>query len=914
MKTRAFVLPFILSIAALFLLSCGGAPPQAPFKVVVEDYPNDAGRSAIVKWEHFAGNGVKAYKVMRGTTPDNMKEISQISVEIPAIRDKYIPPDTTDFVDEFNYYLVLEGEKEPFTAHLVRATPQTEDSLRKIGKKVEKIEMEIKSYNEGVKKTVAAYGNFYKLYLDKVKDTELIPVEGYSLTEEAGMPKVVSNGKTPIVSVAVKKSAEEVRLVRSGERMAEATPDMEDFCKKYGEQIRGLVLEDSVRVLVKSINLEYSDEDSLHPDSTYYYKILSVGVNRKKSETEPVSIKPIDDAPTTLPSLYAFLDTVTNALFLNWKTQDEDIQRYVIYISTASDADHTRGRKLLEVAGSWAYRYPAVVKLDGLGTSLEDSIIYIASLDTSGQVAYTELTTIVPTHFDSMPPLPKEIVAGDLENDNGKKLVLRWEPPTVYLGYRVRDPISEAKKLVPKSVDVSSLDYYLVTDGENREIAQFENPNDVPEGAKKIYWLQTPTLREGNKELVVLYDLYANSARKPGYAMLRLDDGEPVVDEDGDGSYIFTDVPIGKHKLTVDFLDENRRAFENPEAHTEMEIDVTADNPEAPIEYPSIYLEVARTSDLDETNLMMFDRVRLLPGMLREYTDPIDTTKEEFKYAVLAWDPSGGISATPIMGPVKRVPNLYHTGKTTVLIATIIFVLAALIMISSAKKGKHLYIRPIAGINHVDEAIGRATEMGRPILYVLGLSTISDIATLAGLTILSRVAKKAAEYQTRLIVPCYNPIVMTIAKETVRSACVDAGRPDMFKESDIFFVTQSQFAYAAAVNGIMLREKTATNFYMGMFFAESLLLPETGSTAGSIQIAGTDAITQLPFFITTCDYTLIGEEFYAASAYLSQNRIQIGTLKAQDVLKAIIAVLIIIGGVCATAGIWEFVNIFHIQI
>jgi len=903
-----------LGALALFFLSCGGGPPRAPFEVIVEDYPNDAGRSAIVKWEHFAGNGVKAYKIMRGTTPDNMREISQISVEIPATRDKYVPPDTTDFVGKFGYYLVLEGEKEPFTAHLVRVTPETEDSLRKIGKRIEKIETEIKGYNEGVKKTIIAYGNFYKLYLDNVKETELIPVEGYSLTEEAGVPRIVPNGRTPITFVAVKKPAEEIRFIHSGERMAELTPDIEGFCKKYGEQVRGVILEDSVRVLVNKVELEYSDEDSLCPDSTYYYKIVSVGINRKESESEPVSIKPIDDAPTPLPSLYALLDTVTNDLFLNWKTQDEDIQKYVIYISTAGDLEHRKGRKLLEVAGSWAYGYPAVVRLEGLGASLEDSIIYVASLDTSGQVAYTELSTIVPTHFDSMPPLPEGLVVDDLENDNGKKLVLRWEPPTVYLGYRVRDPISEAKKLVPKSVDISSLDYYLVTEGESRKIVEFENPNDVPEGAKKIYWLQTPTLREGDKELVVLYDLYANSARKPGYAMLRLDDGEPVVDEDGDGSYIFSGVPIGKHKLTVDFLDENRRVFENPEAHVEMEVNVTADNPEVPIEYPSVYLEVARTSDLEETNIMMFDRVRFLPGMLREYTDPVDTTKEEFKYAVLAWDPSGGISATPIIGPVRRVPNVYHTGKTTVLIATIIFVLAALTMISSAKKGKHLYIRPIAGINHVDEAIGRATEMGRPILYVLGLSTISDIATLAGLTILSRVAKKAAEYQTRLIVPCYNPIVMTIAKETVRSACADAGRPDMFKERDIFFVTQSQFAYAAAVNGIMLREKTATNFYMGMFFAESLLLTETGSAAGSIQIAGTDAITQLPFFITTCDYTLIGEEFYAASAYLSQNRIQIGTLKAQDVLKAIMMVLIIIGGICATAGIWRFVNIFHIQV
>jgi len=65
----------------------------------------------------------------------------------------------------------------------------------------------------------------------------------------------------------------------------------------------------------------------------------------------------------------------------------------------------------------------------------------------------------------------------------------------------------------------------------------------------------------------------------------------------------------------------------------------------------------------------------------------------------------------------------------------------------------------------------------------------------------------------------------------------------------------------------MLREKPAANFFMGMFYAESLILAETGNRTGAIQIAGTDADTQLPFFITACDYTLMGEELYAASAY-----------------------------------------------
>ncbi len=97
---------------------------------------------------------------------------------------------------------------------------------------------------------------------------------------------------------------------------------------------------------------------------------------------------------------------------------------------------------------------------------------------------------------------------------------------------------------------------------------------------------------------------------------------------------------------------------------------------------------------------------------------------------------------------------------------------------------------------------------------------------------------------------------------------------------------------------------------MGMFFAESLLLTETGSKTGAIQIAGTDAVTQLPFFITTCDYTLMGEELYAASAYISKQPMILGTLKAQDYFKFLIIISFILGTFLSTVHLTFFMNWF----
>ena len=248
-----------------------------------------------------------------------------------------------------------------------------------------------------------------------------------------------------------------------------------------------------------------------------------------------------------------------------------------------------------------------------------------------------------------------------------------------------------------------------------------------------------------------------------------------------------------------------------------------------------------------------------------------------------------------VAGPAIPKPQFFHTGRIFAFAMMLLFSGGAILFITKARRGKKVYVRPIAGIDAVDEAIGRATEMGRPILFVPGLGDPSQVATIAAFTILGRVAKKVAEYQTRIIVPNYDPVVMTICQEVVKESYSAAGRPDDFNERDIYFVTQDQFPYTASVNGTMLRERPATNFYMGKFYAESLVLSETGFIAGSIQIAGTDELVQIPFFIAACDYTLMGEELYAASAYLSQEPQQLGTIKAQDWGKVVAIALMIIG-------------------
>jgi hypothetical protein len=245
---------------------------------------------------------------------------------------------------------------------------------------------------------------------------------------------------------------------------------------------------------------------------------------------------------------------------------------------------------------------------------------------------------------------------------------------------------------------------------------------------------------------------------------------------------------------------------------------------------------------------------------------------------------------------------LLNLGRINALVLVGMFCVLVLIFIALARRGGEIYIRKVPGLNAINEAVGRATELGKKVLYVPGIMGLDENQTIASLALLGHVARTTAQYATDLDVPNKDPLTFAAARETVKEAYMEAGRPDLYSEEMVHYVTYDQFAYTASVSGTMVREKPAANFLIGSFYAESLLLAETGQSTGAIQIAGTAEIAQLPFFVCACDYTLIGEELYAASAYLSREPAQLGSIKGQDITKAIVILYIIIATILLGAG------------
>ena len=253
---------------------------------------------------------------------------------------------------------------------------------------------------------------------------------------------------------------------------------------------------------------------------------------------------------------------------------------------------------------------------------------------------------------------------------------------------------------------------------------------------------------------------------------------------------------------------------------------------------------------------------------------------------------------------IETTPGWFDSARLVTAVASVIAVLIVLYATYHRSTRERFRIRRIAGLDAINDAIGRATEMARPVLYTPGWGgDIQRPTTIASMNILQQVAARTAQYDCRLIYPTHDPVIMAVAQEVVQQAYAASGFADRFRAEDITYVTSSQFGYAAAVDGLISRLQPASIFLLGTFEAESLILAETGNSVGAIQVAGTDSTIQLAFFIVACDYTLIGEELFAASGYLSGDRSILASVRAQDMMKLLVVVFLIAATIWTTLSV-----------
>jgi hypothetical protein len=145
---------------------------------------------------------------------------------------------------------------------------------------------------------------------------------------------------------------------------------------------------------------------------------------------------------------------------------------------------------------------------------------------------------------------------------------------------------------------------------------------------------------------------------------------------------------------------------------------------------------------------------------------------------------------------------------------------------------------------------------------------------------------------------------MILAQDTLRAAYDQAGARERFRATSARMLGPTPFAYAAALPGMLATENVSVHILNGSFGVEGALAAEFGRQAHAYVLAGSDDVPAQALMYAVADEPLIGEELFAAGAYLNLGPMHIASLRVQDIARTILIGAILAGTALRTLGLW----------
>lgn len=213
-------------------------------------------------------------------------------------------------------------------------------------------------------------------------------------------------------------------------------------------------------------------------------------------------------------------------------------------------------------------------------------------------------------------------------------------------------------------------------------------------------------------------------------------------------------------------------------------------------------------------------------------------------------------------------------------------------------------LRAIGAYQRLQRAIGLVVEAGNRLHIALGsgnlISPQSGIEFL-GLSVLGWIARTTSLGDRPPVSTAGEGALNILAQNTQRGAMRELG--GYFDPSLGRITGMSPFAYAAGASLLINEEKVGASLMLGTFSSEASLIIEATERAGGESLGGTDDIAGMAVMFTSTQEPLIGEEAFAAGAYLGAGNFHFASLFAQDVLRWVLIVIILIGAILKLSGI-----------
>lgn len=243
------------------------------------------------------------------------------------------------------------------------------------------------------------------------------------------------------------------------------------------------------------------------------------------------------------------------------------------------------------------------------------------------------------------------------------------------------------------------------------------------------------------------------------------------------------------------------------------------------------------------------------------------------------------------------------------LIATVV---VAFLMMQRGRRGYLPKIRRLPAIDAMEEAVGRCAEMGRPIMFNpfwAELTNENAPQTFASFNCLSYVARLAAKLKVRLIVPYGRPEPGPILDEICREAYLVEGASDQYDPNSLIYLPE--FSHVMGTIGIMIRENVGANIMIGNAYYATVLFCETGQLIGAFQIGGSATLPNVPYFITSCEFSLIGDEIFASGAYITKDPVMTSSIQASDWVKLALTVIGLVSILLLNSGYKDILTLLR---
>jgi hypothetical protein len=250
--------------------------------------------------------------------------------------------------------------------------------------------------------------------------------------------------------------------------------------------------------------------------------------------------------------------------------------------------------------------------------------------------------------------------------------------------------------------------------------------------------------------------------------------------------------------------------------------------------------------------------------------------------------------------------NLLLTPGAIGLAFVVIFFFVMIIFTVTGRNRPGLHLRDIPAFSRLGRAIGLAVEAGKRMHITLGWGGVNDLrgaSALVGLTILERIARLASISDRPPVSTSGDATSGILSQDTLSGTYKAIGAGFQYEPTTGRVSGLTPVSYAAGTVPVIHDEQVSATVLAGHFGSEAALITDAAERNGSLTLAGSDSLTAQAVFAASAQEPLIGEELFAAGAYINAGPVHASSLRAQDIFRWVLVAAILIGAFLKLLGI-----------